>query len=332
MTEEKIPFDFAAAKKVFSRIGFSLIIFIAVSYAAVFLLELVCLWLLPEGAFDASLSVALSSLAMYGVGVPVFYLLVRGITPEKKETGKARFSTLLILFCITTGFMYVGSLFGSFVYDFVGEKFGLYPYEATLEVVQNIPWYIALLFTVMLAPIFEELVFRKLIIDRVSVYGEKLAILFSAILFAFFHMSIQQFFYAFLAGLVFGYLYIRTRKLIYPVILHALVNFFGSVVPLLLMEYAGYEELLAAGTPEKMVETAAANPIGYAVIMIYSVALLALVFGGFALTFVYSKKLHFDPSPLQLPRDSEGTVAFTGVGVIIFIAVTVILPFVLTMI
>lgn len=332
MTEEKIPFDFAAAKKVFSRIGFSLIIFIAVSYAAVFLLELVCLWLLPEGAFDASLSVALSSLAMYGVGVPVFYLLVRGIAPEKKETGKARFSTLLILFCITTGFMYVGSLFGSFVYDFVGEKFGLYPYEATLEVVQNIPWYIALLFTVMLAPIFEELVFRKLIIDRVSVYGEKLAILFSAILFAFFHMSIQQFFYAFLAGLVFGYLYIRTRKLIYPVILHALVNFFGSVVPLLLMEYAGYEELLAAGTPEKMLETAAANPIGYAVIMIYSVALLALVFGGFALTFVYSKKLHFDESPLQLPRDSEATVAFTGVGVIIFIAVTVILPFVLTMI
>lgn len=331
MNEEKTPIDLAAAKKVFSRIGFSLIVFIAVSYAVVFLLEYACLLFLPKSALNASLSVAISSVAMYGIGVPVFYLLIRKITPEKKTAGKARFSTILILYCITTAFMYFGSIAGQFLYDFLGDKLRIYTYEATLEVIQNVPWYVAFLFAVILAPIFEELVFRKLIIERVSVYGEKLALLFSAVLFAFFHMSVQQFFYAFLAGLVFGYLYIRTRKLIYPVILHALVNFFGSVVPLLLMEYAGYEELLAAGTPEKMMEAAAANPVGYAVIMIYSVVLLALVFGGLALTFVYSKKLHFDVSPMQLPRDSEATVAFTGIGVILFIAITVILPFVLTM-
>ena len=332
MTGENAPFDFAAAKKVFSRIGFALIAFIAVSYAVVFALELLALYFLPEKALDGTLSTIISAIAMYGVGVPVFYLLIKKLEPQKRETGNAKFSTVAVLFCIAMCFMYAGSFVGDAVYTFVSEKFGIYIYEATLDLISSIPWYVALIMTVILAPIFEELVFRKLIISRTVVYGEKLAILFSAIMFAFFHMSIQQFFYAFLIGLALGYLYVRTSKLIYPIILHACVNLFGSVFPLLLMEYAGYEELISAETPEAMLEIAAANPVGYAVIMIYSIAVLALAFGGFALFFVYKKKLHFNPSPLQLPRDSEATVAFAGAGVILFILLTVILPVVLSVI
>ncbi len=330
-TEEKVTVDTAAAKKVFSRIGFALIAFFAASYAVAILLELFCLWILPKDSYTSSLSIIISSVAMYGVGVPVFYFAVRKIKVYEAPRGNARFSTMAVLFAIATCFMYTGSIIGNSVYEFVGEKLGIYLNESTLELVAMIPWHTALVFTVLIAPLFEELVFRKLIIDRVSVYGEKLAILFSAILFAFFHSSIQQFFYALFAGLVFGYLYMRTRRLIYPYILHALVNFFGSVVPLILMQYAGYEELLASETPEAMMEKAAENPIGYAAIMLYSLVILALVFSGFALMFVYVKKLKFEKTALQLPPDSEATVAFTPLGVILFIAVTVALPVVFTL-
>lgn len=330
-TEEKATVDTAAAKKVFSRIGFALVAFLVVSYAAALLLELLCLWVLPEDSYTSALSIIISSVAMYGVGVPVFYLFVRKIKAYEAPQGTARFSTMAVLFAIATAFMYAGSIIGTAVYDFVSEKLGIYLYENTLETVSTLPWHTALVFTVLIAPLFEELVFRKLIIDRVSVYGEKLAILFSAVLFAFFHSSIQQFFYALFAGLVFGYLYIRTRRLVYPYILHALVNFFGSVVPLLLIQYAGYEELLAAGTPEAMMEIAAENPVGYAAIMLYSLVTLALVFGGTALVFVYAKRLKFEKAALQLPPDSEATAAFTPIGVILFIAVTVALPVVFSL-
>ncbi|MBR5538545.1 MAG: CPBP family intramembrane metalloprotease [Clostridia bacterium] len=332
MTGENTPFDFAAAKKVFSRIGFALIAFIAVSYAVVFALELLALYFWNENALGGTVSMVISAIGMYCAGIPVFYLLIKKIKPLKSETGTAKFSTLAVLFCIGVCFMYAGSFVGNAAYTFVSEKFRIYVYEATLEIISSVPWYYAFVMTVILAPFFEELVFRKLIISRTAVYGEKLAILFSAITFAFFHMSIQQFFYAFLMGLVLGYLYIRTSKLIYPIILHASINLFGSVFPLILMEYAGYEELLTAETPEAMLEIAAANPVGYAAIMIYSILVLALAFGGLALFFAYKKKLHFNAAPLDLPRDSEATVAFTGIGVVLFILTTVILPVVLSVI
>lgn len=331
-TEEKVPFDIRGAKSVFSKIALSLIAFIAVSYTVVFALELLCLWLLPETMYTASLSVAVSSIGMYVCGVPIFALLVRKLPKTTPEAAHARVSTTCVLFLIGMAFMYAGSIVGNFAYNFVSEYVGLPMQETTLELVEQLPWYVALVFTVIMAPIFEELVFRKLIIDRVNVYGEKLAIAFSALMFAFFHMSIQQFFYAFLLGLLLGYLYIRTGKLIYPVIIHAAINFCGSVIPLLLMRYAGYNELLSATTPDEMLEIAAANPVGYAFIMLYSFSLIAIVIAGCAMFGVYRRKLHFKTAPLQLPRDTEATVALTPVGVILYIAVCVALPVVLTLI
>ena len=330
ITEENNTVDTAAAKKVFSRIGYALLIFLAASYAVSYLLERVVLKIGFAEENAAVLSIIISAISLYCVGVPVFYFFVRGIKPYKPAPGKARFSTMFVLFAIATCFMYAGSMIGLSVSDFLGEKLGIYLTESTLETVMQIPWYAALIFTVLLAPVFEELVFRKLIIDRVSVYGEKLAILFSAILFAFFHSSVQQFFYALFAGLVFGYLYVRTRRLIYPYILHALLNFFGSVVPLILMQCAGYDEILSAQTAEEMIKMATENPIGYAAVMLQGFSTLAFVFAGFVLTFVYLKKLKFEKAPLELPRDSEGTVAFTPFGVVLFIAATVAIPVIFT--
>ncbi len=332
-TEEKVTVDIPAAKKVFSRIGFALCILLAVSYGAAFILEMVLLKLVPE--ISTTLSLAVSSVALYGIGVPVFYLFIRKITVDSAARGNARPSTMLVLFAISVCLMYAGSFIGAFVYEFVGENFGFYLREGTLEIVSEIKWYEAFVFTVLIAPFFEELIFRKLITDRIAAYGEKLAIIFTALTFAFFHSSIQQFFYAFFAGLVFGYVYIRTRRLIYPYILHALMNFFGSVAPLFLMEYVDIEEFLAAESTEAMMEIAAKDPSSYAALLaagFYGLVMFAIIIGGFVLMPIYKKKLKFEKKELELPRDTEATVAFTPIGVILFIAVTVALPVIFTII
>ena len=98
-----------------------------------------------------------------------------------------------------------------------------------MDYVMGNPLY-SILVMVILAPVLEEYIFRKLLIDRLSKYGELTAMLFSATVFGLFHMNFFQFFYAFGLGLLFAYIYTRTRNLLYPVLLHMIINFQGSVL------------------------------------------------------------------------------------------------------
>ena len=69
----------------------------------------------------------------------------------------------------------------------------------------------------VLAPVFEELVFRKVLVDHVLPFGEWPAILFSGITFGLFHGNLTQFFYAALLGMVLAYVYIRTGNILYSI-------------------------------------------------------------------------------------------------------------------
>ena len=100
---------------------------------------------------------------------------------------------------------------------------------------------------------------RRFLIDRTAVYGERAAIVFSAVAFGLFHGNLFQFFYAAGIGLLLGLLYVRTGRLIYTVTLHSLINLIGAVVsPLIMQEtappwaravyFAAYAALTATGT------------------------------------------------------------------------------------
>lgn len=91
-----------------------------------------------------------------------------------------------------------------------------------------------IILTVILAPIFEELLFRYAVIGYSRRYGEWNAIIISAIIFALIHTNIFQFFYTFLIGLVFGYVFVYTRRIIYSIILHMCFNFFGAAIPFMI--------------------------------------------------------------------------------------------------
>lgn len=92
------------------------------------------------------------------------------------------------------------------------------------DVILGSDWRVNALFIGLLAPVCEEWIFRKEIISRLRRYGEKTAIMFSALAFALFHMNVFQFFYAFGLGLMFGYVYTRTSRLRYSVAMHMLIN------------------------------------------------------------------------------------------------------------
>lgn len=75
------------------------------------------------------------------------------------------------------------------------------------------------------APVLEELLFRKIMLEGLEVnYGPKKAIIWSAALFAIFHLNPWQGIGAFFAGLFLGWLYVNTRDIWLCIFVHFFNN------------------------------------------------------------------------------------------------------------
>lgn len=81
--------------------------------------------------------------------------------------------------------------------------------------------------------IFEELFFRKGVIDLCEEHGKPFAILFSALLFGFIHMNISQMIFAFAIGIVFATIYTYTKDIKLTMFIHFLNNGFACIAMLL---------------------------------------------------------------------------------------------------
>lgn len=106
----------------------------------------------------------------------------------------------------------------------------------------NAAW-VNILVMVLLAPVLEELLFRKMLIDRTIKYGEGISVLISALFFGLFHGNLNQFAYAFVIGGVFAFVYVKTGNVKYTIYMHMLVNFLGSAVSMGLLKLSGMDQL-----------------------------------------------------------------------------------------
>ena len=71
--------------------------------------------------------------------------------------------------------------------------------------------YSNLLYASIGAPIVEELIFRKILLDKVRRFGDIPAILITGIAFGLFHMNIAQMFYTTVLGFIFAYVTIKNK-------------------------------------------------------------------------------------------------------------------------
>ena len=78
---------------------------------------------------------------------------------------------------------------------------------------------------VVIAPILEELIFRGVILDYLLKHkSEKTSILYSGLIFGLMHFSPDQVFFAFFAGILLGYVYVKSRNIVVPILFHAINN------------------------------------------------------------------------------------------------------------
>lgn len=167
--------------------------------------------------------------------------------------------------------MMVGNLLGIYVNDIIGTVTENDIENVVEETISRMSLAEVFVSAVIFAPVFEELVFRKLFVDKLSKYGTSFCITMSGLMFGLVHCNFQQFFYAFWLGSVFAYVYCAYGKIIYPILLHMIINAVGSIVPLLL------------GV------TSASNEISFAQMIYIFAYIIAIVTGG-ALYFTHRKR------------------------------------------
>lgn len=85
-------------------------------------------------------------------------------------------------------------------------------------------------FTVILAPIVEEIVFRGILLRRVSFkFGVRKGIIISSIVFAILHPGLGHIF-SFIAGVIFSLIYLKYNNILISTITHMCYNFLYFIV------------------------------------------------------------------------------------------------------
>ncbi len=193
----------------------------------------------------------LSSLPIYLCGLPLCLAVLRHAPAAPDRPNRPmRISHWFLSLIISFGMMFIGNLIGQALMWLVSALTGLSTENPLDRMILDMHPLIPALFTVIVAPIGEEFIFRRLVIDRARRFGEWQAVLLSGALFGAFHMNFFQFFYAFFLGLVFGYIYVKTGRLRYTIALHAAINFMGGVIaPVLVRKILPLLEGLENGLP-----------------------------------------------------------------------------------
>ena len=316
------------ARRDFSRIGASLCLMVVVWYALATVLE-GALYAAVGGKGETPNWVTYvgSGVPLYLIAMPIAVMLMGKSTviETRKFDMKPGLFFKLLLMCLPM--MWAGSVFGSML-SMVLSNGEATDRVADLAMQTNI-WNVV--FLVIVGPFFEEWLFRKQLIDHTRKYGEKTAILLSGLAFGLFHMNLFQFFYAFLLGLMFGYVYTRTSKLRYSTAMHMIINFNGGVLAPWVLTRVDLDQLEKVseaaenGNAAAMEQWASQNVEGLAIMLVYFVLYGAVILAGFVLLIRNFKKFEFYTAPEELPRGTRAKTVCGNVGMIMFIMVTCML-------
>ncbi len=285
-------------KRVFSRLCWALVAMMLVTQLSAVGISALVGAIIPQFAQSPWYMWVVQVISMYILGLGAFYLVVYKIpsfSPAQKSTLSA--GQFLGYTVVSFGAMYAFNMITVVIVNGISMLRGQ-QVTNPLESLAGNNWLVTLLFGAVVAPIIEEFIFRKLLIDKLRPFGDKICIFTTAMLFGLFHGNLSQMFYAFALGVVFAYVTIKTGRVLYAVLLHMIVNAFGMVI------------MPAVVTTGNMIATAFA---GFFV--------LALIIAGAVVFFLNLRTYRFEKGQIQLPKGRIGGLLFGNSGMIAFLTV-----------
>lgn len=320
-------YDVKPARKAYSRVGWALCAILAAGLASQLLISLALKTFWPDGCWLTTASTGkwlLNFVPLYAIAIPTGMLLLRNVPAAPPQPSKLSAKHFWIFLPICFFLMYCGSFAGQILSSLLS---GGDAQNALDEfALDSNP--VKILFIAILAPLFEEFVFRKQLIDRTRIYGEKTAAFLSALTFALFHTNLFQFFYAFLVGWIFAYIYLRTGKLRYPAIMHAIINFMGSVVAPWILSLLDLDAMNNLDPNAPMEEIMAVyNQIlpGLMLMLLYFGVIVTLFIAGLVLVILQRKKLVWLEAEQQLPAGKGFQTVCLNVGMAVFLLISLAL-------
>ena len=304
-------------RKVFSRIGLSLFVYFVAVYSSVILLDFLVSKFLPDLYFHNTYIWIKMVFCQYIIGIPAIRLVLIGLPKYRYQKERMSFKDIFGAFLICQALSYAGNMIGTILNQIISTILGKEIDNTVGELIENSNPLILLLVVGIIGPILEELVFRKFIIDRIRPYGEFLAVLFSALTFGMFHGNFYQLFYAFAIGFVLAFIYVRTKNIIYPVILHIAFNTYSVI----------QQSFMTASKAFSDIKIVSYMFTGLYYLMIG--ASLALTVLGVIKLIKSIKKFYFLKNYYELSKGKAVLYSLVNAGMIMF-SVTVLVEFALS--
>lgn len=311
----------------FSRLGLTLFAFFAVTFA-VQLAAAAALGVLSaiigiDPDMESPVFLMLfSAIPMYAVAFPVAAALMHMI-PQQGRAGGERWSALKLVACfvISVGIGFLGNIIGQLVNAFTssGGDSGLMD-----EMLVGGGMLLNIAVVVFAAPIVEELLFRKFLIDRIAAYGDGVAVVISGLLFGLAHGNFSQFFYAFGIGALWAYVYVKTGNVGYTIAFHMLFNLIGGVFTVELSK--GMMGLADPAGLEARLELLFGMDFGPAfeavctiLMFAYLLFSFACMVGGAAILIACRKEIRFRPGERPIAWGKRFSTVVLNPGVLLFL-------------
>ena len=287
-------------RSAYSRVGLGLFLYALVPQVLAFGFSYLAKLFFPKLLAEAWFQLIVSDVFMYLIGAPIC-LLAMGM--PKRKSSAPRKKLPLFVFLIAVCLFETASVIGSLIGNTLMGLFSLlveYDYNSALDsLISDLSLPMIFIFVVVIGPIMEEIIFRYAPLKRLLPYGEFQAVLMTSVIFGLAHGNLYQFFYCVAGGMVLGYLYARTRNILYPILLHILFNFFGGFVPVLIERAAATNEIL---------ETV--------LLFFYSFLIYGLALAGIILLCLFFRQIKFRSAELALPQAGTARLIWLNGGMI----------------
>lgn len=314
--------ELRAVRKQFSKFGWMFFAGTVVIFAAQLITMLIAELVNPEWSNNPNVSLLLSMLPMYLIGIPVLILLLKLIPAQAPERHRMKGGHFAVAAIMCYAVMYIANLAGTLLTTLLGILKGGAVENEMMNLTSQLNLGMIFFFTVICAPIIEEFVFRKMIVDRILYYGEGVAIMLSGFMFGLFHGNMNQFVYATALGIFLAFLYVKTGNLKITIALHMMINFMGGVVStfvIRLIDLDAYMAYLSEGVGSAM-NYIMDNLAGWIVYFVYIAFVFGVMLAGGILIIVFlaGRKFRLRKGAVVIPKGEGFRTAILNWGMAMY--------------
>lgn len=311
-------------RKHFSRLGLWYFIGTIVINVAQLAVVYLCRAFRPEWLRNVNFSIILSALPLYLIGAPALAAMVRTVPGRKPEKHPMKAGHFILALIMCFAIMYLCNIAGNVITSILGALKGGEVQNVLENTLMGANLPLVFVYTVICAPIVEEYLFRKLIVDRTVRYGQGVAVLLSGLMFGLFHGNLNQFAYTFFLGMFLAFIYVRTGNLKITIGLHMGVNFVGGVMGLLLMDLLDMDRLNIIlqnpGDTGALITFLMDNIAGVILLLVYDLLVYGSMLAGGILLIVSlaGKRFRAEPAETVIPKGKRFRTVILNLGMLLY--------------